>query len=432
MQRMEVTTLGQCEYPSPIPFFVPENISVPANEEWMDGSPPNDLTSFEKAGPRAKIFFDPSKTKAGIVTCGGLCPGLNNVIRSAFLELYHGYGVREVIGFRGGYQGLLRDAILPPIRLTTEMVSHIHKAGGTILGTSRGPVDVVKAVDNLIEMGINILFCVGGDGTQRGGKSLYEEARKRNHHMAVVGIPKTIDNDVWHVQRTFGFTTAVEEAKNVIDRAHTEATSVYNGVSLVRLMGREAGFIAAAATVASQDVNFCLIPEMKFNLQGPRGLLDALEKRLSTRQHAVVVVAEGAGQYLIPDTTQGRDESGNIKLKDIGKFLSEAITKYFKSNPIKITMRYFDPNYMIRSCPANMEDAILCDQFARHAVHAAMAGKTGMIVGLESSQYINVPVEAIPRTPKRIKPAGELIHAVISATGQNGFLDWQIAKANSA
>lgn len=423
MQTMEITNLGPCNHPSPIPFAVPENMRVPANEEWMDGTPPNDLTSFEKAGPRAKIFFDPAKTKAAIVTCGGLCPGLNNVIRSAFLELYHGYGVRNVVGFQCGYQGLLKDAILPPVQLTVDMVSHIHKAGGTILGTSRGPVDVAKAVDNLMAMGINILFCVGGDGTQRGGRSLFEEAEKRKHPLAVVGIPKTIDNDIWHVQRTFGFTTAVEEAKNVIDRAHTEATSVFNGVSVVRLMGREAGFIAAAATVASQDVNFCLIPEKKFKLEGPRGLLDALEKRLTTRRHAVVVVAEGAGQDLMPDGSQSRDDSGNIKLKDIGKFLCDAITKHFKSRNIPMTMRYFDPNYFIRSCPANMEDAVLCDQFARHAVHAAMAGKTGMIVGLESAQYINVPVEAIPRMPKRIKPAGELLHAVISATGQNAFLE---------
>lgn len=378
---------------------------------------PDDLLLFEKAGPRARLFFNPAETRCAIVTCGGLCPGLNNVIRSVTRELRLGYRVPSVIGIRGGYRGLDPSRGKPPIELTEEFVEDIHKKGGTELGTSRGPVDVAVAVDFLTEMKVDVLFTVGGDGTQRGGHALYQEAARRGRPLAVVGIPKTIDNDVMHVSRTFGFGTAVSEAVRVIDSAHTEARSVDNGVSLVKLMGRHAGFIAAAATVASQDVNFCLVPEQPFVLDGPGGLLAALERRLERKGHAVIVVAEGAGQDLLGVSTE-TDLSGNHMLLDIGPYVRDAAVAHFKARGIGMIMRYFDPSYQIRGCAANTEDALLCDRLGRHAVHAAMSGRTGMVVSTLHGHFAHVPIDLITSGGKRVDLDGELWRAVLASTGQ--------------
>jgi 6-phosphofructokinase 1 len=279
-------------------------------------------------------------------------------------------------------------------------------------------VDIGRAVDNLIQRGVNLLFTIGGDGTQRGGHELFQEARQRGHALSVVGIPKTVDNDVAFVSRTFGYLTAVQEAAHVLDRAHTEARSVQNGIALVKLMGRHAGFIAAGATVASQDVNFCLVPEVPFKLDGPRGFLAVLQERIRRRAHALVVVAEGAGQDLLENSQAERDASGNVKLKDIGLFLRERIEAFFKGEGIPAIMRYFDPNYLVRSSPANAEDSILCDLFARHAVHAAMAGKTGLVIGYLHDQFIHVPIELLASRKKFMDPSGPGWSAVLAATGQ--------------
>ena len=313
MKTMTITQLGNARYESPVVFSVGDEVFTPAEVQGPGARVPENLMLFEKAGPRKKLFFDPKHTRAAIVTCGGLCPGLNNVIRSVTRELIRGYGVKSVLGIRGGYRGLDPSRGKPPIELTDDLVEDIHKEGGTMLGTSRGPVDMEAAVEYLINNHVNILFTVGGDGTQRGGHELFEEARRRRHPLAVVGIPKTIDNDVHFVTRTFGFGTAVDEAVRVINSAHTEARSVENGIAVVKLMGRHAGFIAAAATVASQDVNFCLVPEVPFVLEGAGGLLAALERRLAKKSHAVVVVAEGAGQELL-GSSQEKDASGTVKL----------------------------------------------------------------------------------------------------------------------
>jgi 6-phosphofructokinase 1 len=377
---MEIKLLGEPLFNSPIRYSVDENVRVPEHIVRTLEEPAKEGLLFELAGPRKKLFFDPEHTRAGIVTCGGLCPGLNDVIRSLFLELHHAYGVKEVLGFQEGYKGLDPVRGREPIILTSSIVDDIHKEGGTILNTSRGPVDMSLAVDNLIKRGINILFTVGGDGTQRGGVALFQEAQKRGYPISVVGIPKTIDNDVAYVSRTFGYLTAVEEAMKVLERAHTEAHSVENGISLVKLMGRNAGFIAAGATVASQEVNFTLVPEVPFKLDGPKGFLEALKLRILDRSHALIVVAEGAGQELLEQDEVVRDASGNIKTGDIGPFLRQKIESYFKEQKIPMVMRYIDPSYLIRSSPANAEDSILCDLYARHAVHAAMAGKTGVVI----------------------------------------------------
>jgi 6-phosphofructokinase 1 len=415
---MIITTLGEPVFPSPLRRNFRNGFRVPASIVRPPQAPPREEIIFEMAGPRAKLFFDPAHTRAGIVTCGGLCPGLNNVIRSLYRELYLGYGVPEVLGFRNGYQGLDPARSPEPLRLTNELVDTIHKEGGTLLGTSRGPVDVVIAVDNLIRRGVNILFTIGGDGTQRGGEALFQEARKRGHALAVVGIPKTVDNDVAFVSRSFGYLTAVQEAAMVLHRAHTEAIGVHNGISLVKLMGRHAGFIAGGATIANQEVNFCLTPEIPFRLDGPGGFLAALERRLAQRGHAVIALAEGAGQDLLAGGAEARDASGNVKLRDIGPFLRDKIEAHFQAAKIPVTLRYFDPNYIIRSSPANTEDSIMCDLFARDAVHAAMAGKTGLVIGFHHGKFIHVPIELLTSRKKSLASDNHIWNAVLAATGQ--------------
>ena len=415
---MNITSLGKARFPSPLRHSVSEQARIPA-EIVRDLSVPAEAEElFELAGPRPKLFFDPAQTRAGMVTCGGLCPGLNNVIRGLFFGLHHTYGVAEVLGFRAGYQGLDPTRSPEPLVLTPAFVDQIHHHGGTILGTSRGPVDMATAVENLIRRDVHILFTVGGDGTQRGGKELFEQAGRRGHALSVVGIPKTIDNDVAFVASSFGYLTAVEEAAKVLECAHTEARSVRNGLALVKLMGRHAGFIAAGATIANHDVNFTLIPEVPFKLEGKNGLLAALKDRIQRRQHAVVVVAEGAGQQLFEESSMDRDASGNIKLQDIGSFLLERIESYFREANIQIAMRYFDPSYSIRSRRANAADSILCDLYARNAVHAAMAGKTGLVIGYLHDSFIHIPIEMLVGKTKHIEPDGTLWTAVLATTGQ--------------
>src|SRR5215472_17113163 len=415
---MNIPVLGATRFPSPLKRWVDESERVPATILRTVDARPEDSLLFEVAGAREHLFFNPAETCAGIVTCGGLCPGLNDVIRSLFFELHHAYGVREVLGFRWGYQGLDPEHGAEPLVLTHEIVDRIHLQAGTILCTSRGPVDKARVVENLIRRRINILFTIGGDGTQRGAQEFFKAAQKRGHRLSVVGIPKTIDNDIPFVARSFGFLTAVEEATKVLQRAHTEARSVQNGIALVKLMGRHAGFLTAEATVASQEVNFTLIPEVPFRLEGQGGFLTALEQRIATRGHAVIAVAEGAGQELLGNTAKERDPSGNVRLRDIGPFLREKIEEWFKGRNIPFVMRYFDPSYIVRSSPDNAEDSVLCDQFARHAAHAAMAGKTGLVIGYLHGRFIHVPIELLATQEKRFDPESSAWSAVLSATGQ--------------
>lgn len=415
---MNITVLGEARFPSPLPFHVSDKARVVSNVIVDPDVPASEELMFEVAGPRERLFFDPKKTRAGIVTCGGLCPGLNNVIRSLVLELHHGYGVREILGFVDGYQGLDPWRGSEPIPLTPAFVEDIHKEGGTELNTSRGPVDVNVAVDNLIRRKIDILFVVGGDGTQRGGFEIFQEASRRGHALAVVGVPKTIDNDVAFVSRTFGYLTAVEEASKAINCAHTEAHSVHNGISLVKIMGRHAGFIAAGATIASQDVNFTLVPEVPFVLEGEDGFLAALKKRVIDRAHAVILVAEGAGQHLMTAGGDQYDASGNLKSKDIGIFLRDRIDAYLKAEGVPFAMRYFDPSYLIRGVPASAEDAILCDFYARNAVHAAMAGKTGLVIGQQHDIFTHVPIELLTKHKKQLDLNSPAWLGVLASTGQ--------------
>jgi len=423
-----VHSLGACNIKSPLNFSSP---SHPREHHFVRDStrirldielPPetsraNDL-SFEKAGPRQRIFFDPAEVRAAMVTCGGLSPGLNNVIRSAFYELTENYRASCVLGVRNGYLGLNPDSHLEPIKLTREFVEPIDKLGGTFLGSSRGSQDPEVMVDFLQARKINLLFCLGGDGTQRGAAALHSVIQRRELPIAVVGIPKTIDNDIPFVRQSFGYATALEKAAEVIRSAHVEARDAVNGIGLVKLMGRHAGFIAAGASVVSQEVNFTLVPEIPFELAGENGFLNALHSRIRNRGHAVVVVAEGAGQHLFDADQRRRDASGNLVPEDIGDLLKQKILEHFEQCGFPVSMKYLDPSYYIRSVPANVYDRFLCDQMGRHAVHAAMAGKTGMLIGFEHNQFIHLPIPVVVAEKKQMDVSGDLWRAVLQVTRQ--------------
>jgi len=374
--------------------------------------------SFEQAGPRENIYFQPSKTKIGIVTCGGLCPGLNNVIRSIVMAAHYRYGVKNIIGFQYGYEGLNPGSDHPVIQLTPESVNHIHHIGGTILGSSRGDQDVSKMVDTLEMMNINILFTIGGDGTLKGAHAIHQEVTSRNLKIAVVGIPKTIDNDINLIDKSFGFESAFTLANEVIRNAHNEAYGAFNGIALVKLMGRDSGFIAAHAALSIQEVNFVLVPEMDFTLEGPDGFIEALKQRLEKRHHALVVVAEGAGQEFFTGEKQEKDISGNIIKKDIGIYLRDRIIKQFKADNFPFALRYIDPSYIIRSAAANANDSKFCSLLAQNAVHAAMAGKTDVVVGHWNNEFTLIPIPVSIAKRKKIDINGELWWNVLEATGQ--------------
>ncbi len=398
--------------------YVPDTARVALDIESSDGSAiPTVL--IEKAGPREMLHFDPRSTRVAIVACGGMCPGLNNVVRSIVLEVVHAYGIIDVLGFQYGFEGLNPAVGLPPIALDPEIVRMIHHHGGCVLGLSRGQQPLDTMVQTLIDRRIDILFAIGGDGTLRGAHAIAKEIEKRGLDIAVVGVPKTIDNDVEYVDKTFGFETAVEVARSAIDAAHVEAWGARNGIAIVKLMGRDSGFIACAATRASSNVNFCLIPEVPFRLEGPGGLFAALEKRIEQRRHAVIVVAEGCAAAAIDEHTE-RDASGNVRYSslDVGPELRDKIALHFKSRQIATTVRYIDPSYLIRSVPANATDATFCDALARHAVHAGMAGKTDLVIGRVHGVFAHIPIEAATRGKKRVDPEGELWRAVTETTGQ--------------
>lgn len=386
-----------------------DNINTPADEK---------LNLIEKAGPREYIYFNPKHVNAAICTCGGLCPGLNDVIRAVVRCLYNRYGVRRIRGIRYGFKGFFSEQDCGPIDLDPDYVDDIHKTGGSILGTSRGGGDRVNDIVDAIEaLNINMLFIVGGDGTQRGALEVAQEIEKRNLKVSVIGIPKTVDNDLLFIQKSFGFDTAVQKATEAVSAAHMEAHSHINGIGLIKLMGRDSGFIATATSIASHETNFCLIPEVPFDLDGPDGFLANLEKRILQRGHAVVIVAEGAGQDLQASSGE-KDASGNKKLSDIGILLRDKISEYFKKKKIHINLKYIDPSYQIRSSVTTPSDSIYCERLGNNAVHAAMAGKTKMVVGLLYDKFVHLPTELVTARRAKVNPEGSLWRDALDATGQ--------------
>ncbi len=429
---LEIRALGPCRFDSPVLAHLGERALVfvgEADKVLLDdslsslraaGGDPARLPAFELAGPRNRIFFDPGKTRCGIVTCGGLCPGINNVIRGIVLELAQGYGVHDVLGFRYGYEGLATRAGSPPIPLTPEFVEHIHHEGGTVLGSSRGGQDLGEVVDTLEAMGIDILFVIGGDGSMHGAMRMVAEIERRGLAISVVGVPKTIDNDIQFIDRSFGFVTAYSAAVDVIRSAHVEAMGARDGIGLVKLMGRHSGFLACQAALATTDVDLVMIPEVTARLDAKGGALAYLEGVLDRNGHAVVVVAEGAAQDDISDPLVGEatDKSGNVRLKDVGVFLRDRIIAHFRQAGRDVTLKYIDPSYAIRSVPAAPSDSVFCWNMARNAVHAAMAGNTETLVGRWHGRFVHVPIPLAIRERKQVDPDGELWMSVIEATGQ--------------
>ncbi|MCG6533714.1 MAG: ATP-dependent 6-phosphofructokinase [Syntrophales bacterium LBB04] len=420
-----ITSLGECTITSPlnVSYFTPDTKRILFNiylEHFNDRkSPDGSPLSVELAGPRKMIFFDPSKTKAAIVTCGGLCPGINDVIRAVVMELHHRYNARNIIGIRYGFQGLIAKYGHSIMELTPDVVKDIHAIGGSILSSSRGRQDIGEMVTVLKRMNIDILFCVGGDGTMRAAECITEEILSRKLNIAVIGIPKTIDNDLNLIQKTFGFDTAISESVKAIECAHVEAKGSPMGIGLVKIMGRQSGHIAVGAALAQNDVNFVLIPEVPFALDGEKGFLRILEQRLRDRGHCVILAAEGAGQELIRrnDEPVETDASGNLKLLDIGQFLKTQIDTYFKRIGLEINLKYIDPSYMIRSVPANASDSNYCGALGQYAVHAGMAGKTGMLVGLMKDEFVYLPLKMVGSGMK-VNPEGNLWMRILESTGQ--------------
>lgn len=421
-----VETLGPCRHPSPCPSgrYVTDEDRVAFHSDMKQlraafargGEPP----SLEGAGPRELLFFNPRQLICAIATCGGLCPGLNDVIRALVLTLHHLYAVKGVLGIPYGYQGLTPAFAHTWRELTPASVADIHHQGGTVLGSSRGAQDIPAIVDTLERNGVGVLFVIGGDGTLRGALRISEEIRQRNLPIGVMGLPKTIDNDIAYIERSFGFETAVGAARQAVSAAHAEALGSPNGIGLVKLMGRHSGFLAAHAALCSGDVNFCLVPEVSFVLEeGEFGLFPALKRRLLARHHALIVVAEGAGQELVAAHAEPRyDASGNVVLVDIGTFLRDKIQEYFRRIKMSTGLKYIDPSYMIRSLPAGPDDSAFCLLLGQNAVHAALAGRTNAVVGYWNQQFTVVPIPLAVSCRKHIEPDGQLWQSVVQATGQ--------------
>ena len=427
-----IKSLGEAKIPSPIKMsdlngdgfadYVSDDDKILYSIDTVKNAHghlvPKSEETVEIAGPREKIYFNPAHVHAAICTCGGICPGLNNVIRAVVRCLWYRYGVRRITGIKYGYQGLLSTSAEPPVMLNPDVVDEIQEKGGTILGSARGGGEqTADIVDTLERMNINILFCVGGDGTQKGALAISDEIERRGLKIAVVGVPKTIDNDLAFIQTSFGFDTAVSMAVPVVRSAHIEAKNAMNGVGLVKVMGRASGFIAAHTSLAQSDVNFCLIPEAPFDLHGPNGLLEHLKKRLHDRGHAVILVAEGAGQDLIPGTGQ-TDASGNVRFSDIGVFLKDEIVKFFKKEHIVVNVKYIDPSYIIRSAPADSYDSIYCARLGANAVHAAMAGKTAVLASMMHDRFINLPIKLAVSSRSQVSTEGALWRDVLENTRQ--------------
>jgi 6-phosphofructokinase 1 len=425
--NFNVPSLGGCSVDSPVRGrqFVDDDEQITFASQVKNihalMTTAKSFPAFQKAGPRRKIFHDPAASRAGIVTCGGLCPGLNNVIKGLVNVLYHEYGIKSIAGFRYGYQGLVPKYKHTPMELTPKVVDEIHKTGGTVLGSSRGNQAAADMVDTLERMWINVLFCIGGDGTLRGAADIAGEIAKRRRPIGVIGVPKTIDNDLRFVEKTFGFETAVHTASDIITSAHNEAEGADNGIAIVKLMGRDSGFIAASATLANSVVDFCLVPETEFALGGNNGLFAALSRCLDKARHAVIVVAEGAGQTLFAGAKVQKDASGNVLKNDIGVFLKDEIQKHFKAAGRDVSIKYLDPSYHIRSVSAISSDAIFCYLLAENAVHAAMAGKTAIVIGHWNNYFTHVPIELATRERLKIDLDGALWKGVISATRQDDY-----------
>jgi len=407
-----IRTISTPDIQSPLPSRYWQSDDTKLLLSPYNNADPGEQHYIELAGPRPKIAYSPPHTRAAIVTCGGLCPGLNDVIRGVVMVLWHRYGVRSIMGIRYGYSGMRLQSKHPMQALTPDIVEDIHVDGGTILGTSRGRQSMEEMCAFLQHHNIDLLFTIGGDGTQSGALELSKMLRKRGQNTSVVGIPKTIDNDILFTDETFGFATAVSIAQNVISGVHMEAKALDNGIGLVKLMGRDSGFIAAAATLASSDVNLVLVPEIQFSLEK---LKMFFKQRFSNKNHAVIVVAEGAR----PTDISSKDIQEPF---DIGLWLKDQIPATLQEVGIASSLKYIDPSYIIRSAPANAYDSSYCFQLAASAAHAAMAGKTELIVSRLHNHFVHIPMHQATTHRKKIDPAATFWRSVLDNTGQPDYL----------
>lgn len=415
-----ISTLGPCKMESRLPYRTwadDKKIQIVVDDELAEEISEPQRVDFEAAGPRKKLYFDSSRAKCAIVTCGGLCPGINDVIRAVVMEAHHAYHVPSIIGIPYGLEGFISKFGHHPVELTPQKVADIHRFGGTMLGSSRGPQPPDEIVDTLERSNVNILFIIGGDGTMKAAQAINREIRSRGLKISVIGIPKTIDNDINFISQSFGFETAVYKATEAIECAHTEACGTPNGIGLVKLMGRESGFIAAQSTLELKDVNFVLIPEAQFQLEGEGGLLPAIEQRLRERGHAVIVTAEGAGQHLLAHHTE-TDPSGNRVLGNVADLLRQEIKRYLNHKKIEHSVKFIDPSYIIRSVPAQAGDKVYCGFLGQYAVHAAMAGRTDMVVAKLQDRYVHLPLKLVTTSRRKLNIYSDLWRAVLESTGQ--------------
>ena len=431
LDDLNIPNLGPCRFPSPAwqrafsaegggwhcdgdRILLNDHIDAVRVAMSSDIEPP----SIELAGPRGNVYFQPAHSCCAIITCGGLCPGINDVIRAIVMQAHYAYGIRQILGIPYGFEGLDPAFNHQPVELTPDSVMNITAFGGSFLGSSRGERDSRVMVNRLQELAVTMLFVIGGDGSQRGAMDIYQEVRRRNAQIAIVGVPKTIDNDLMFMDRSFGYQTAFAVACHAVASAHAEARGARNGIGLVKLMGRDSGFIACSAALASGEANIVLIPEVPFSLEGENGLLETLKNRLATRGHAVIITAEGAGLELMPQTEHATDASGNLRCADIGLFLKEEIIRHFRTCRLEANLKYIDPSYIIRSVPAAPEDRIFCLNLGRHAMHAAMAGKTGMVVARWHHRFVHLPMSLVTRGRRKVDPTGDLWRSVLETTGQ--------------
>ncbi|CAL5226255.1 g9100 [Coccomyxa viridis] len=369
-----------------------------------------------RAGSRKSVFFDSKETTAAIVTCGGLCPGLNDVIQGLVLKLAD-YGVPEgnILGIRYGFRGFYEGH--QPVVLTKKSVDDIQLQGGTILGTSRGGADMRRIAESIGSRRIDMVFVVGGNGGNAGANAIYRECFAINVICSVIALPKSIDNDLLLVERCFGFDTAVEQSQHALMAAKVESSSAYQGIGLVKLMGRQSGFVAMEASMASGLVDICLIPEVPFVLRGDSGLLSYVQHLLDVQGHAVICVAEGAGQDLLAEGEQDVDLSGNPILQDIGSWLRNQLVSTF----VDADLKYIAPSYMIRSTTTTATDRVYCKVLAHNAVHAAFAGFTGITVGLVNTHHVYLPIPVVIQSPRQVDPRGEMWHQLLDSNCQPEF-----------
>ena len=392
--------------------------------QFMNESEMRETKRYMKAGPKKYCYFSSKEVRAAIVTCGGLCPGLNVVIREIVMTLWWNYKVRKIWGVKWGYNGFYNKSE-NFINLNPDKVKEIHQLGGTILGAGRDAFDAAKILDYIVKRGINQVYVIGGDGTHKGILGLAKLVKARSLRIALVGVPKTIDNDIKIIDYSFGFSSAVQAAVSAVNSANVEAKCVKNGIGMVKLMGRDVGHIAMNASLASRDVNICLVPEFKFDLNGEKGLLSYIfEERLRNHGHCVIVVAEGAalGVNDMKLVKEGEDPR-NV---DIGLLLKEKILEFNNKNNFGATLKYIDPSYMVRTVPANSADRQFCSVLAQNAVHGAMAGFTNFTSGIIKGVSVNLPIELVANGVKnKLAYEDRSWQRLLASTGQPPFLNNQ-------